>query len=79
MKIEKIDRKEKDSPVLQGLIVLLTLVEVVLMSKITLAVINNPSSAVIGKLLAMALIVLAVLFWALEKGYLAYERVYAIE
>ncbi len=80
MKVERIERKEKDSPLHQYLAVVLVLVEVNIALYLTYTLIVAPENTkLIGRLFALALMLLALMFWALEKGYLADERVYALE
>lgn len=79
MKIEKIDRKEKDSPALQALIVVLTIVEAGIVALLTYYAVVVQDTKMVGQFLFLSFIVLAVIFWALEKGYLDYERIHAIE
>jgi type IV secretory pathway TrbL component len=79
MKIKKIDRKEKDSLGFQALIIILSVVQAGIMIALTYNALILEDTKMVGRLLFLALIVLAVLFWAIEKGYLADERVYVIE
>jgi hypothetical protein len=79
MKIEKIDRKEKDSPGFQALIIVLAIVEVGIAALLTYYAVVAQDTKMVGRFLFLALVVLAVIFWAVEKGYLDYERIHAIE
>lgn len=79
MKIEKIERKEKDSPGYQVLIIILAIAEAGLAALLAYYAVVLQDTKMVGWLLFSALILLALIFWALEKGYLSYERVYAVE
>lgn len=79
MKIEKIERKEKDSPGFQALVVALAVIEAVLTVFLFYYAAVVKDTTMVGRLTITALLVLAGLFWALEKGYLDYERVHALE
>ncbi len=79
MKIEKIERKEKDSPGFQALAVIFAVAEAVLAVLLVYYAVVVKDTTMTGGLLMTALLVLAGLFWALEKGYIDYERVYAVE
>lgn len=79
MKIEKIERKEKDSPGFQALVIALALLEAVVTVFLVYYAVVVKDTAMVGRLFLTALLVLAGLFWALEKGYLDYERVHALE
>lgn len=79
MKIEKIERKEKDSPGFQALVVIFAIAEAVLAVFLVYYAVVVKDTTMVGRFLITALLVLAGLFWALEKGYLDYERVYAVE
>ena len=79
MKIEKIERREKDSPVHQFLVVALALAEAVITAFLVYYAVVVKDTTMVGRLFLAALLILAGLFWALEKGYLDYERVHALE
>ncbi len=79
MKIEKIERKEKDSPGFQALVVALAMIEAVITVFLLYYAAVVKDTTMVGRLMITALLVLAGLFWALEKGYLDYERVHALE
>lgn len=79
MKIEKIERKEKDSPGFQALVVALAMIEAVITVFLLYYAVVVKDTTMVGRLMITALLVLAGLFWALEKGYLDYERVHALE
>lgn len=79
MKIEKVDRKEKDSVVFQTLIIVLTILEAGIAILLAYYAVILQDTKMVGRFLFLALVVLAAIFWAVEKGYLSYERIYAIE
>lgn len=79
MKIEKINRKEKDSVGFQTLIIVLTILEAGIAVLLAYYAVILQDTKMVGRFLFLALVVLAAIFWAVEKGYLSYERIYAIE
>lgn len=79
MKIEKIERREKDSPGFQALVVAFAFAEAVITVFLVYYAAVIKDTTMVGRLTLTALLVLAGLIWALEKGYLDYERVHALE
>lgn len=80
MKVERIERKEKDSPALQYVVIFLSLLECAITLYLIYVLLVAPERVkLIGTLFALSLLVLALIFWALEKGYLPEERVYTLE
>lgn len=79
MKIEKIERREKDSQVHQFFVVVLALAEAVITALLVYYAVVVKDTTMVGRLFLTALLILAGLLWALEKGYLDYERVHALE
>jgi hypothetical protein len=79
MKIERIERKEKDSIGHQVLVLVLAFLEAVITVFLVYYAVVVMDTTMVGRLMLTGLLVLAVLFWALEKGYLDYERVHALE
>jgi uncharacterized membrane protein YqjE len=80
MKIVNIETKEeRESLLFQLILVVLSIIVMALSVLIILEVISGGEIKLIGTLIALSIFIIAMIIWAIKKGFIAEEIVTAIE